>query len=214
MMRNKNWMMTKLKVGVPEFDKISHEVMNFIDDLNTLISFSNPQEENTKLDIYFKFLENYYNLNKLKLNHEKSNLLVISKPKAKKAAINIILNTEDEDEDVKPKNQILVLGWEFNERLSNDTNIRRNKNSTRAALACGEEFKIYMTEETRLKFINSYLKSKQDYGVEFFIGETQNNRNKYHAIPMLLARWVKNSHCYKISCYKILTSLKWETPQQ
>ena len=31
---------------------------------------------------------------------------------------------------------------------------------------------------------------------------------------MYLAQWFKNSYCYKISCNKILNSLKWETPQQ
>ena len=81
-------------------------------------------------------------------------------------------------------------------------------------LSAINEIKPYMSEKARLMFVNSFLASKLRYGVQFYVGERQSVKNKYHQMKMKLARWVKQSFCYKISVRKICRSINWETPQQ
>ena len=69
-------------------------------------------------------------------------------------------------------------------------------------------------EKNWLTFANSYLISQLNYRGQSYITENQNVKQQYHKIRMNIVRWVKQSYCYRISCRKILKSLKWELPNQ
>ena len=65
-------MKEKLGLEMPEFETISHTVASFVDDSNSLMSFSNPQEANPYLNLYFKVSAYYKHINKLQLSLEKN----------------------------------------------------------------------------------------------------------------------------------------------
>ena len=57
-----------------------------MDDSNSIISFKDPTEANHILDRYFRVLKYFYRQNKLMLNPEKMNVLVVAKPAIKAEA--------------------------------------------------------------------------------------------------------------------------------
>ena len=67
-----------------------------------------------------------------------------------------------------------------------------------------------MNETAKLKFANSFIMSRLNYGNQFYLGENQDVQRKYHKACMTVSRWVKGSFCFKISCQKICSSLKWD----
>ena len=81
-------------------------------------------------------------------------------------------------------------------------------------MARTQEIKNYMTEKQRLKFANAFMVSSLRYGVQFLVGQRSKTQAKYHAAIMLVARWVKQDYCFKVSCSKICRSLKWSLPSQ
>ena len=68
----------------------------------------------------------------------------------------------------------------------------------------------YTNEATRIKFANSFLKSKFNYGLPLFFGETENVKRIMHRSVMKIGRYVKNSYCYMKSAKYILKSCNWE----
>ena len=60
---------------------ISHTVVNFVDDSNSIIGFKNPTIIQDYLNNYIKIMSIYYNSQKLKINEDKTALMLISQPK-------------------------------------------------------------------------------------------------------------------------------------
>ena len=61
--------------------KVSHEVINFVDDSTNIIGFRDHNKIKSYLETYFTLLKEYYNINKLKLNADKTKLLIVNKNK-------------------------------------------------------------------------------------------------------------------------------------
>ena len=106
-----------------KYTEEEHTVVNFVEKLNSLVSFKDPDETNLFISRYFKVLIHYYNLMKLQINPNKINMLIIAKPKVRREAVNIKILTGYET--VIPKNLIKILGWELDMQLSIDTKIYR-----------------------------------------------------------------------------------------
>ena len=100
-----------MKVMIGEHKKftegISHETINFIDDSASIVTFKEEEEATEYIRMFLNILNDYYNINKLKLNKEKTALLVFIKPKSKvkEKEVNIKIN-----ENIKPISQHKVLG--------------------------------------------------------------------------------------------------------
>ena len=61
-----------------------HTTVNFVDDSINIISTPNTDTIEEYLDKFYKILEAVYNINKLKINKDKTELLLICKPKYRK----------------------------------------------------------------------------------------------------------------------------------
>ena len=59
-----------------------------MDDSNNVITFDNQNQIKTYLEAYYNLIQNYYNINKLKINADKTNLLLIYKDKYKQTLNN------------------------------------------------------------------------------------------------------------------------------
>ena len=76
----------------------------------------------------------------------------------------------------------------MNGHLSNEMNFAKVTNTIKAVFASASSFKKYMNEKTRLKFFRIYLENKFNYGSEFYLGDSQAIKNKYHGLTMYLTR--------------------------
>ena len=62
-----------------DFD-IDHIIINYVDDSTNIISSDNKDQLQTYIDQYYILLTHYYDSNYLKINSDKSTLLVTSRP--------------------------------------------------------------------------------------------------------------------------------------
>ena len=212
LMEDKDWLMKRLKIKKPNFQEINHTVVNFVDDSNSMISFHEEADANAYIKIYFEILKFYYRISKLIINPEKTNLLMIANPTMRNR--NSQLKIETESEDVIPKKQIRILGWETNSRLSMDEHLVSTIGKIKTIMSRMKEMRTYMTQKQRLMFANSFLVSRLNYGSQFLMGEKTIVRRKYHAALMSVARWVRNDYCFRESVISICKSLKWDVPSQ
>jgi len=60
---------------------IEHDIINYVDDSSNIISGTDKNHMQEYLNKYYKLLETFYNINKLKINAEKNKFLIICKNK-------------------------------------------------------------------------------------------------------------------------------------
>ena len=85
-----------------------------------MVTFKESEEINYYIDRYFKVLKFYYNEMKLKLNPEKTNILIVSRRNRRQETDDIFLM--DGNETVVPKNQNRTLRWILNTRRCMEAN--------------------------------------------------------------------------------------------
>ena len=73
--------------------------------------FDNPEEIQEYIDALFAVLKEFHMISKLKLNEEKTMLLITSQPKHREAYEDVVITEEGRDYIVKPKSQVKVLGF-------------------------------------------------------------------------------------------------------
>ena len=77
--------------GHTNLDNISHKNVQYVDDSTNIISSSNTNDIQLYINLYFSILKQFYNINKLLNNANKSKLLVITKPNLRQFTTNIKL---------------------------------------------------------------------------------------------------------------------------
>ena len=68
---------------------INHCTVNFVDDSTNIISTNNVEDIQQYINKFYELLEAVYNINKLKINNEKTELMIICKNKFRKATKHI-----------------------------------------------------------------------------------------------------------------------------
>jgi len=74
--------------------KINHNTVEYVGNPTNVIEADNPHDIQQYINIYFKVLEEFHNLNKLMINRDKSKLLVITKPNMRYLTNNIKLQAD------------------------------------------------------------------------------------------------------------------------
>ena len=57
---------------------ISHDTINFVDDSASIISFEDEEEAEDYIEMFMEILEEFYSINKLKINKNKTAILVFA----------------------------------------------------------------------------------------------------------------------------------------
>ena len=212
LLEDKKWMEQNFKEGITQYDEIRHITVNYVDDSNSIIVFKDPTNANYYIHRYFQTLKIYYNLMKLKINADKTGILVIGRP-----CLDIYrddIRIEDGPDIIKPKPQIRILGWYLNFRLSYDTTVNQTVSIVNHRLQKLREISSFMTEKQKIIAVNSYILSKLQYGMPLLIGENENVITTIHRSVMMLARFCKGSFCFKVSINSICNSIGWDGPRQ
>ena len=76
-------------------DHIKHYICNYVDDSSNIISSKNVQKLQNYINDFFKLLEDFYNINKLTINSEKSKLLISCRNKLRENANKITLKASE-----------------------------------------------------------------------------------------------------------------------
>ena len=103
--------------------EIDHIIINYVDDSTNIISSDNIDQLQTYIDQYYILLTNYYDINYLKINSDKSTLLVTTRPCNRPITQDTRLTAGDYMIDQSDKIKILRLY--YTNGLENGTNISK-----------------------------------------------------------------------------------------
>ena len=156
-MLDKKWLEEYIIQNPKIYETVEHNTANYVDDSNTVLSFKIPEEAEGYLNLFFKVLEHYHKVMRLKLNPDKTNILMIGRPNKDKFKD---IKLKNETNVVKPKSQIKILGWLTNGRLSMDNQISSVLSTLNFRMNQISSLSKYMNEKARLKFANCHLISR------------------------------------------------------
>ena len=100
---------------------INHCTVNFVDDSTNIISTNNVEDIQQYINKFYELLEAVYNINKLKINNEKMELMIICKNKFRKATKHIQITASGYK--VKQVTMIKILGYTMQNNLNHDKHI-------------------------------------------------------------------------------------------
>ena len=93
------------RVRLVQFNNIIHKTINFVDDSTAIISFKDHSYMKTYLEAYFSLIYEFYSINRLKINSDKTCLLIINKPKLDQTLANFHFKASQYTIKRKKKNQ-------------------------------------------------------------------------------------------------------------
>ena len=94
--------------------QIEHEVIQFVADSNKVMIFEDRRLMQPYLNTYFILLKIYYNLNQLKINDYKTNLMLLNSRNEEEIKYTKIITDTD---TITPRESSLFFGWTVNPRL-------------------------------------------------------------------------------------------------
>merc|ERR1712240_13910 len=100
---------------------IDHDIIQYVDDTNNIISGNNAAEIQKYSNRYFKLIESFYSINRLKLNPDKTRLMVVCRPNKRGEVQNFVLKVWEYI--IEQTEKIKVLGVLFTSGLSTHANI-------------------------------------------------------------------------------------------
>ena len=179
-------------IGIePQDDgSIDHVVVNFVDDSNSVISADPGTNLEEYTNSYFRLLEIYYNSQKLKINTDKTQILVCSMPRFIDEIKDLEIITPPNIENVKPKAQIKVLGFLINGRGNIDNQLNALGSVVGGLLHIANKYKKIMTKPARKDYIFAHVISRINYILPFCAGHTMKNKDKIKKILIKSAKFI------------------------
>ena len=127
--------------------------MQYVDDSTNIIACTNSSDLQKYINIYFSILEEFYNINKLLINSDKSKLLIITKPAQRYLYNNIELQTTQYI--IEQTHKIKVLGIFITSGFSNLATINTIISKVNYRLLVLREVFKYSAYRTKIILTNS-----------------------------------------------------------
>ena len=188
---------------------IEHVTIQYVDDSNNIITSNDNVGLEMYINKYFKLLESFYNLNKLKINPDKSKIMITCKPQLRNSINNIQLTTTDYT--VQQVTKVKALGIFITSGLSNIamTNNIISKVNYRLSILKGV-FK-FCDKKTKTILMNSIVISIFRYCCPLLINSNTNLIAKLQTQLMKCTRYILGYESYKMSTVAIMNNLKFMT---
>ena len=148
------------------FKNIDHLTVGFVDDSTAIFAFSDPGQIKAFLTNYYNLIKSFYNINKLKINSDKTNLLLTYKPKFKDHFKNFYFFADNDK--IKPKNVIKILGTYIKNDLKMDSEIGKLTGQLHNRISAIRTLTKFTDFKTRLKFLNANVIGKLNYALPLY----------------------------------------------
>ena len=140
------------------------------------------------------------------INSDKTNLLLVHRPKHSKALDNFKFMADIFE--IKPKKSIKILGFILSSDLKLDRQVGKLCSQLHNRIYQLSLVGKFMNFGTRCAFIKSYVLGKLQYGLPLYLGMKKELVDKFHKIIMRSARTIIGSYCFKKSKKYILSKCK------
>ena len=163
----------------PSFPNINHKTMNYIDDSSHIISFTNPAQLKIYLEYFHLLIHTVYVANQLKMNSNKTKIIFLPY-KQNKCFDNFSFMAINHT--IRPKKQLLLLGYTISSNLSHDNHINQLLPSLYHHINSIRNIHNVIDEKTRLELTNSIVIGKLNYALPFLSDISTFSQNKLHKI--------------------------------
>ena len=191
------------------YKNVEHVTINFVDDSTNVINFNNHEQIQLYLTNYYKLIHNYYNINKLKINPDKTSLLLNYKPKHSQHFKNFKFYANGYE--ITPQKIIKILGSYIREDLKMDTQVGKLAAQLHNRIFEMKKLNKFTDFKTRLSFLNAYVIGKLNYILPIYMHANKKLKDKLHKVLMTAARCAIGNYCFRKSICYILNKCKWET---
>merc|ERR1712177_26996 len=191
---------------------IGHDIIQYVDDTNNVIYGNNAEEVENYSNAYFKLIESFYTINRLKMNPDKSRLMVVCRPNRREETKNFVLKAGNYI--IEQKDKIKVLGIYFTSGLSNHANISNIISKVNFRMNTMREAFKFSDKNTKISFLNSMVVSIFRYCSPILIDSEVKMLEKLQTLLMKCTRPILGIKSLKMSTLQIITELKILTVHQ
>ena len=213
LMKKKQIIQTLLEVSIPTFYGIDHYVNQYVDDSTNVMGAETNEELKKYVESYHKVLEHFYAHNKLKLNGQKTKIM-ITKNKEKTQTTKLTEFKTSKGEKIIEVNSMKILGIVKNNRDSYDSHLSMVSGRVNAIINDLSPLLGHMNLKTRKEVIYSKAASIALYGAELYTGQTLWTENKASSIIMRCNRAIYRQDWFKVSNLRICKAISVDPPDQ
>merc|ERR1712240_606728 len=193
-------------------ETIKHDIIQYVDDTNNVIYGNNAKEIENYTNAYFKLIESFYDINRLKLNPDKSRLMVVCRPNRREEIKNFVLKAGDYI--IEQKEKIKVLGVLFTSGLSSHANISNIISKVNYRMYTMREAFSFSNKDSKIIFLISMVISIIRYCSPILIDSEVKILDKLQTQLMKCARPILGFTSFKMSTLQIMAELRILTVQQ
>ena len=184
-----------------------HESETFVDDTFHCIRFDPTDKIKSYLEKFYELIHSYHEVNLLKINPDKTQLMFVSKPKYKPLTKHLTFKAKSYE--IKPVLCLKVLGSFISHDLDNEREISQLIPLLNYRINQFEKLKSYTDFKTRLQFANSFIIGRMTYMMPTYTNLSCHQKDRLHKVLMQTARMALNSYCLGKSIEFILSKYNW-----
>ena len=159
-------------------------------------------------------IEDYMQANKLALNRDKTQLLVINKDPSPKTYISI----QAEPTNITPKSTLKFLGVKLSEKLDWTSFLLEGKdslyNQLNMRISAIKKLRAHVSFKFARNLANALFIGKLNYAAEVWGGAPDYIVKKFQHLQLVAARTVIGPHAQRWSTKKLLTEMDWMSVRQ
>ena len=188
---------------------IGHNIIQYVDDSNNIIYGNNSQDVEKYTNSYFKLIEGFYAVNRLKLNPDKTRLMVVCKPNRREEVKNFVLRAGDYI--IGQKDKIKVLGVFFTSGLTNHVNVSNIISKVNFRMFSMREAFKFSNKKSKIIFFKSMVLSVIRYCSPILVDSDAKLIDKLQTLLMKCTRPILGFHSFKMSTLQIMSELRIQT---
>ena len=185
-----------------KFTNINHDTYNFVDDSTCIISFPDTRQIKSYLTNMYLLLHSYYTINKLKINSDKTKLMIGYKNKHREEIQNFHFMAKNDK--IVNTNSIKILGFTLRYDNNLDTQIGNTCANLHYRLNLIRKITKFSQFKDRLVMVKSLVIGKLLYAMPIYTQATEAQIAKIHKVIMTASRVIIGSYCFKKSTTYIL----------
>jgi len=184
----------KLGCKTTKINRTTHSTTSFVDDSTHIISFKDINNIRQYLDNYFVLLQKYYNINKLKLNSNKTKFMIVNNRNNDHFKN---FNFMADNHKINPLQSLKILGVIIQNNLKIDKEINKITGQLNNRIHTIRQITHYTTFKTRIQFLNAFVIGKLTYMISIYSLSTKTQINKLQKLLNTAARAAIGSYCFK-----------------
>ena len=181
--------------------------MCYIDDTTNIISCNNIDDLQIYVQRYYYLLDHYYAANKLKLNEDKTQLLISCKNRYRQLTNNFHIMAGNYK--ITQKESVKILGYYLSLNLNHDIYINKVVSKINYRLHLQNKLYRYMDQKVRILVSNATIMSILYYIMPILINVSTKQLSIINTIINKVARNCIGYKSYKWSNAKVLNTCSW-----